>query len=113
MFRSVEDVKEWVKQIGFPNYAESFAESRVDGDLLLQVRLKLLSDVGFVYLFSILAELMWNIFCPHPAHLSQCFPRAAVLSLIFLLVSQITVLTATGSRGKLMVAWIEDMAFRH
>ena len=56
MFRSVEDVKEWVKQIGFPNYAESFAESRVDGDLLLQVRLKLLSDVGFVYLFSILAE---------------------------------------------------------
>jgi hypothetical protein len=33
----VEDVKEWVKQIGFPQYADSFAESRVDGDLLLMV----------------------------------------------------------------------------
>ncbi len=34
---SVEDVKEWVKQIGFAKFADSFAESRVDGDLLLQL----------------------------------------------------------------------------
>ena len=34
---AVEDVKEWVKQIGFPQFAESFVESRVDGDLLLQL----------------------------------------------------------------------------
>merc|ERR1719367_2751453 len=34
---SVEDVKEWVKQIGFPQFTESFVESRVDGDLLLQL----------------------------------------------------------------------------
>ena len=33
----VEDVKEWVKQIGFPQFTESFVESRVDGDLLLQL----------------------------------------------------------------------------
>ena len=39
-YRSVEDVKEWVKQIGFPQYADSFSESRVDGDLLLQVHKK-------------------------------------------------------------------------
>ena len=34
---SVQDVREWVKQIGFPQYADSFEESRVDGDLLLQL----------------------------------------------------------------------------
>ena len=34
---SVPDVKEWIKQIGFPQYADSFEESRVDGDLLLQL----------------------------------------------------------------------------
>jgi hypothetical protein len=34
---SVMDVKEWIKQIGFPQYADSFEESRVDGDLLLQL----------------------------------------------------------------------------
>ncbi len=34
---SVMDVKEWVKQIGFPQFADSFEESRVDGDLLLQL----------------------------------------------------------------------------
>ena len=28
----VDDVKEWVKQIGFPQFAESFVESRVDGE---------------------------------------------------------------------------------
>ena len=33
----VEDVKEWVQQIGFPQFTESFVESRVDGDLLLQL----------------------------------------------------------------------------
>lgn len=32
-----EDVKEWVKQIGFSQYGEDFLNSRVDGDLLLQL----------------------------------------------------------------------------
>ena len=41
---SVEDVKEWVKQIGFPAYADSFAESRVDGDLLLQLSEEMLRE---------------------------------------------------------------------
>lgn len=34
---SVEDVREWVKQIGFAEYERNFYESRVDGDLLLQL----------------------------------------------------------------------------
>ncbi|CAG4910929.1 unnamed protein product [Colias eurytheme] len=34
---SIEDVREWVKQIGFLEYANNFYESRVDGDLLLQI----------------------------------------------------------------------------
>ncbi|XP_013195889.2 NAD(+) hydrolase sarm1 isoform X2 [Amyelois transitella] len=34
---SIEDVREWVKQIGFSEYANNFYESRVDGDLLLQI----------------------------------------------------------------------------
>nr|XP_023021871.1 sterile alpha and TIR motif-containing protein 1 isoform X9 [Leptinotarsa decemlineata] len=34
---SAEDVEEWVKQIGFPEIASSFVDSRVDGDLLLQL----------------------------------------------------------------------------
>ena len=34
---AVEDVREWVKQIGFAQFADSFADSRVDGDLLLQL----------------------------------------------------------------------------
>nr|XP_018900364.1 PREDICTED: sterile alpha and TIR motif-containing protein 1 isoform X3 [Bemisia tabaci] len=34
---SIEDVREWVKQIGFPEFAANFVESRVDGDLLLQL----------------------------------------------------------------------------
>ncbi|KAK9512864.1 hypothetical protein O3M35_001186 [Rhynocoris fuscipes] len=34
---STEDVKEWVKQIGFAECATNFSESRVDGDLLLQL----------------------------------------------------------------------------
>lgn len=29
---------EWVKQIGFSSYSISFGESRVDGDLLLQMK---------------------------------------------------------------------------
>ena len=41
---SVEDVKEWVKQIGFPAYADSFVESRVDGDLLLQLSEEMLRE---------------------------------------------------------------------
>ncbi|XP_045785064.1 NAD(+) hydrolase sarm1 isoform X2 [Maniola jurtina] len=34
---SIEDVREWVKQIGFSDIATNFYESRVDGDLLLQI----------------------------------------------------------------------------
>ena len=40
----VDDVKEWVKQIGFPQFAESFVESRVDGDLLLQLTEEMLRE---------------------------------------------------------------------
>lgn len=40
----VEDVKEWVKQIGFPQFADSFVESRVDGDLLLQLTEEMLRE---------------------------------------------------------------------
>ena len=41
---SIEDVKEWVKQIGFSNFAEAFVESRVDGDLLLQLSEEMLRE---------------------------------------------------------------------
>ena len=42
-----EDVKEWVKQIGFSNYSDSFVNSRVDGDLLLQIcEENLREDIG-------------------------------------------------------------------
>ena len=41
---SCEDVKEWVKQIGFSNFAEAFVESRVDGDLLLQLSEEMLRE---------------------------------------------------------------------
>lgn len=34
---TVEDVMEWVRQIGFSQYDEQFLNSRVDGDLLLQM----------------------------------------------------------------------------
>lgn len=34
---STEDVREWVKQIGFAEYEKNFYDSRVDGDLLLQL----------------------------------------------------------------------------
>lgn len=34
---STEDVREWVKQIGFAEYESNFYDSRVDGDLLLQL----------------------------------------------------------------------------
>ncbi|XP_050680745.1 NAD(+) hydrolase sarm1-like isoform X1 [Leptidea sinapis] len=34
---SIEDVREWVKQIGFTECADNFYESKVDGDLLLQI----------------------------------------------------------------------------
>nr|CAI5841078.1 unnamed protein product [Callosobruchus analis] len=44
---SVEDVEEWVKQIGFTEIAPSFVESRVDGDLLLQLTEdNLMADIG-------------------------------------------------------------------
>lgn len=44
---STEDVREWVKQIGFAEYADNFAESRVDGDLLLQLTEEnLREDIG-------------------------------------------------------------------
>lgn len=41
---SVEDVQEWVKQIGFGEYECNFYESRVDGDLLLQLNEENLRD---------------------------------------------------------------------
>ncbi|KAJ8677136.1 hypothetical protein QAD02_012923, partial [Eretmocerus hayati] len=42
-----EDVEEWVKQIGFVEYAGNFMESRVDGDLLLQLtETNLKDDIG-------------------------------------------------------------------
>lgn len=44
---SVEDVKEWVKQIGFAEYERNFYDSRVDGDLLLQLNDEnLREDIG-------------------------------------------------------------------
>ncbi|XP_049867413.1 NAD(+) hydrolase sarm1 isoform X2 [Pectinophora gossypiella] len=44
---SIEDVREWVKQIGFAEYATNFYESRVDGDLLLQItEANLKEDIG-------------------------------------------------------------------
>ncbi|XP_043677181.1 NAD(+) hydrolase sarm1 isoform X3 [Vespula pensylvanica] len=44
---STEDVREWVKQIGFAECATNFVESRVDGDLLLQLTEEnLKEDIG-------------------------------------------------------------------
>ncbi|KOX68495.1 Sterile alpha and TIR motif-containing protein 1, partial [Melipona quadrifasciata] len=44
---STEDVREWVKQIGFAECAQNFVESRVDGDLLLQLTEEnLKEDIG-------------------------------------------------------------------
>ena len=34
---SPEDVKEWIKQIGFSTFSQTFLDSRVDGDILLQI----------------------------------------------------------------------------
>lgn len=46
---SVEDVREWVKQIGFGEYEHNFFDSRVDGDLLLQLTEgNLKEDLGMV-----------------------------------------------------------------
>ncbi|GFT04355.1 NAD(+) hydrolase sarm1 [Nephila pilipes] len=41
---TVEDVVEWVKQIGFSRYSQEFLNSKVDGDLLLQLDEKSLAD---------------------------------------------------------------------
>ncbi|RWS16071.1 Sterile alpha and TIR motif-containing protein 1-like protein, partial [Dinothrombium tinctorium] len=41
---TVDDVKEWVKQIGFSHYAQEFVNSRVDGDLLLQLNEEMLKE---------------------------------------------------------------------
>uniref|UniRef100_A0A182QCA4 ADP-ribosyl cyclase/cyclic ADP-ribose hydrolase n=1 Tax=Anopheles farauti TaxID=69004 RepID=A0A182QCA4_9DIPT len=44
---STEDVREWVKQIGFGEYEQSFYDSKVDGDLLLQMQdSNLCNDIG-------------------------------------------------------------------
>ena len=44
---STEDVKQWVEQTGFSDFAHNFAYSRVDGDLLLQLNDDMLrTDVG-------------------------------------------------------------------
>lgn len=46
---SVEDVREWVKQIGFGEYEHTFYDSKVDGDLLLQLNEQnLKEDLGIV-----------------------------------------------------------------
>ncbi|XP_017074001.1 NAD(+) hydrolase sarm1 isoform X2 [Drosophila eugracilis] len=46
---SVEDVQEWVKQIGFNDYINKFNESQVDGDLLLKLTQEnLRNDIGIV-----------------------------------------------------------------
>lgn len=41
---TVEDVREWVKQIGFSQYCQEFTNGRVDGDLLLQLTECMLKD---------------------------------------------------------------------
>ncbi|CAO1372534.1 unnamed protein product [Diamesa serratosioi] len=44
---STEDVREWVKQIGFVEYEHNFYDSKVDGDLLLQLNEQnLCEDIG-------------------------------------------------------------------
>ncbi|XP_039434230.1 NAD(+) hydrolase sarm1 isoform X2 [Culex pipiens pallens] len=44
---NTEDVREWVKQIGFTEYEQSFFDSKVDGDLLLQLTEENLhNDIG-------------------------------------------------------------------
>lgn len=44
---SVEDVQEWVKQIGFGQFVKMFEESQVDGDLLLKLNeTNLRDDIG-------------------------------------------------------------------
>lgn len=44
---SPQDVREWVKQIGFSECAKNFVDSRVDGDLLLQLtENNLRDDIG-------------------------------------------------------------------
>ncbi|XP_062543365.1 NAD(+) hydrolase sarm1 isoform X5 [Armigeres subalbatus] len=44
---STEDVREWVKQIGFSEYEHNFFDSKVDGDLLLQLNDEnLREDIG-------------------------------------------------------------------
>jgi hypothetical protein len=44
---STEDVREWVIQKGFVSYKDSFMNSRVDGDLLLQLTEDMLkTDIG-------------------------------------------------------------------
>lgn len=42
-----EDVMEWISQIGFEKYKSAFIESRIDGDLLLQLDEEMLrTDIG-------------------------------------------------------------------
>ncbi|XP_043196439.1 NAD(+) hydrolase sarm1-like isoform X3 [Amphibalanus amphitrite] len=44
---SVQDVKEWVKQIDYASFSDAFEESRVDGDLLLRMSENMLTnDIG-------------------------------------------------------------------
>lgn len=40
----MEDVKEWIKQIGFTTFINNFVNSKVDGDLLLQLNETMLKD---------------------------------------------------------------------
>ena len=41
---SPEDVREWVKQSGFANFADTFLDNRVDGDILLQISDEMLRE---------------------------------------------------------------------
>ena len=41
---SPEDVKEWIKQRGFSDFADTFLDNRVDGDILLQISDEMLRE---------------------------------------------------------------------
>ena len=41
---SPEDVREWIKQIGFANFADTFLDNQVDGDILLQITDEMLRE---------------------------------------------------------------------
>ena len=49
----MEDVSSWVARAGFQDYAGSFSELRVDGDMLLQLtETEIRDDIGLDWFFS-------------------------------------------------------------